>query len=126
MVQHSEVARTESSRRVTMLAVLVMFTVSVFAAAIGIPADAAVHTTPLVSGVAYGPLPEQRLDVHLLADGTGPFPVSSTSTPGAGSQATAPSSPTSSPPRSNAASPSCPSTTASSPPLPTGPSATAS
>jgi|1186.fasta_scaffold05734_3 acetyl esterase/lipase len=75
MVQHSEVARTESSRRVTMLAVLVMFTVSVFAAAIGIPADAAVHTTPLVSGVAYGPLPEQRLDVHLPADGTGPFPV---------------------------------------------------
>lgn len=40
-----------------------------------VPARGAVHAVPTVSGVAYGPLPEQRLDVHLPTAGAGPFPV---------------------------------------------------
>jgi acetyl esterase/lipase len=45
-------------------------------AAVGaVSTSAAAQSVPLVNGVAYGPLPEQLLDVHLPTDNTGPFPV---------------------------------------------------
>jgi len=45
-------------------------------AAVGVvPTPATARTTPAVNGVAYGPLPEQLLDVHLPVDSAGPFPV---------------------------------------------------
>ncbi len=74
MAQRSE-AGTKSKRSLTMAVVLALLLTAV--AAVGaLPTSAAAQSQPtMVSGVAYGPLPEQLLDVHLPADSTGPFPV---------------------------------------------------
>jgi acetyl esterase/lipase len=74
MAQRSE-AGTNSKRSLTMVVVLGLLLTAV--AAVGaLPTSAAAQSQPaMVSGVAYGPLPEQLLDVHLPTDSTGPFPV---------------------------------------------------
>ncbi len=74
MAQRGEAARTRSKRSLRMLAVLSLLLAAV--AFVGaVPTSAAAQTAPVVSGVAYGPLPEQLLDVHLPAGSAGPFPV---------------------------------------------------
>jgi acetyl esterase/lipase len=85
MPTQSELPRTKSRRSLIALSVL---GVSLMAVAAGcavprppsgssqaVPPRGAVQAVPTVSGVAYGPLPEQRLDVHLPTAGAGPFPV---------------------------------------------------
>jgi acetyl esterase/lipase len=73
MAQRSEVTRSTSKRASRMLAILGLL---LMVAAVGaLPASAAVKTAPAVDGVAYGPLPEQLLDVHLPTGSAGPLPV---------------------------------------------------
>jgi acetyl esterase/lipase len=74
MAQRSEAAQKKSKRSLRMLAMLGLL-LTALAAAAAIPTAAAAQTSPAVNGVAYGPLPEQLLDVHLPTDSAGPFPV---------------------------------------------------
>ena len=80
--------RTTTSRRMTIsaafgaLVALIATGVAIFmstAAAVETNSNVEVHNvtalSPLVTGVAYGPHPEQLLDVHLPTNRSGPYPV---------------------------------------------------
>ena len=67
-----------------------------------VPVGSAAPSSSVVTGVSYGPRPEQLLDVYLPSGRRGPFPVIVYGTAEAGSPGPAPTSPSSSSARSAA------------------------
>ena len=69
--------RTTTRRRVTISAALgvMVALIATGVATLASPVAAAETTSSDVTAVAYGPLPEQLLDVHLPTNRPGPFPV---------------------------------------------------